>query len=182
MQKEPIIQFVSFETTGDTAEFISQWDQYAKEMNDNHEIRLHQEMGSKKKSRYLSRHKCFDDEFKFIFKRERRSAHFPEVEMRVRQLGGYTIVQLQRDHDVDTDENKLFVFINRSAIDLDEYRQLTNYRYLNIYMAYFESSVHEYILEFFANKNSETELLEQLKSIGHHFELGMYKECLLQGV
>ena len=67
-------------------------------------------------------------------------------------------------------------------IDLDEYRKLTNYRYLNIYMAYFESSVHEYVLEFFANKNAETELIEQLKSIGHHFELGMYKECLLQGV
>ena len=180
MQKEPIIQFVSFETTGDTAEFIAQWDQYTKGMSDKKGIKLHQEVGAKKRSRYLSRHKCYEDEFKFTFKKERRSAHFPEVEMRVQQLGGYMIAQLQ--HDRDTDENKVFVFVNKPDADLDEYRQLTNYHYLNIYKAYFESSVHEYVLEFFTDKNYETELLSQVKLLGQHFEFGTYKECLLQDV
>jgi hypothetical protein len=180
MQKELIIQFVCFETTCDSMEFISQWDQYTKGMSDRKKIRLYQEVGTKRKSRYLSKHKCFDDEFKFNFRKERRSSHFPEAEMRVQQLGGYTIVQLQ--HDLDTNENKVFVFIHQPDIELEDYRQITGYRYLNIYKAYFENSVYEYILEFQADNNDEAELMAQLKSMGRHVELGMYKEYLLQDV
>lgn len=182
MEKEPIIQFVCFETTGDSAEFISQWDKYVKGMSDKQKIRLLRETGIRKTSRYLSKHKCYADEFKFIFKKARRSARFPEIEMRVRQLGGYTVVQLEYDHDSEPDENAVYVFVNNTKGDLDDYRRLPNYRYLNIYKAYFESSTYDYILEFFADKNHAHELMQQLKSQDRHFELGMYKECLLQGV
>jgi hypothetical protein len=70
MEKETIVQFVFFETAGENNEFIAQWDQYSKGMPKKHEIRLQQEVTSKKKTKYLSQHWCFDDEFKFIFKKK----------------------------------------------------------------------------------------------------------------
>lgn len=182
MEKETIVQFVSFETQGDNIEFIAQWDQYSKGMNKKHQIRLQQEIGSKKKAKYLSQHWCFDDDFKFIFRKERRSAHFPEVEMRVRQLGGYTTMQVERKDDSGEDENKVFVFVTNQGVNVDECKQLSHYRYLNIYKAYFESCNYDYILEFFVENSHTEELIEQLKIQNRHIESGMYKECILQVV
>ena len=182
MEKETIVQFVSFETMGDNNEFIAQWDQYSKGLNKKHQIRLQQEIGSKKKAKYLSQHWCFDDDFKFIFKKERRSAHFPEVEMRVRQLGGYTTIQVERKPESEEDESKIFVFITSQSTNVDECKQLSHYRYLNIYKAYFESSNYDYILEFFVENSHTEDFIEQLKMQNRHIESGIYKECVLQVV
>ena len=182
MENEIIVQFVFFETMGDNNEFISQWDQYSKEMKNIQKIRLQQEVGNKKKAKYLSQHSCYKDEFKFVFKKERRSAHFPEVEMRVRQLGGYTPVQIQSNRNSKTNESKVFVFMNGGEADMNAFRELSNYHFLNIYKAYFESSSHDYILEFFVGNDLGTEFMEQLKLQTSHFESGMYKECVLQAV
>lgn len=151
-------------------------------MSDKQKIRLLRETGVRKTSRYLSKHKCNADEFKFNFKKARRSAPFPEIEMRVQLLGGYTVEQLEYDCDSKPDESTVYVFVNSSKSTLDEYRRLPNYRYLNIYKAYFESSVHDYILEFFADINHAHELILQLKSQDRHSEPGVYKECLLQSL
>lgn len=182
MEKETIVQFVSFETLGDNNEFIAQWDQYSKGLNKKHKITLQQETGNKKKAKYLSQHWCFDDDFKFIFKKERRSAHFPEVEMRVRQLGGYTTMQVECKHESEEDESKIFVFITSPGTSVDECKKLSHYRYLNIYKAYFESSNYDYILEFFVENSHTEEFIEQLKLQNRHIEAGMYKECILQVV
>jgi len=182
MEKETIVQFVFFETAGDNNEFIAQWDQYAKGMTKKHEIRLQQEITSKKKSKYLSQHWCYDDEFKFVFKKERRSAHFPEVEMRVRQLGGYTTLQTQWKHESEENESKVFLFISSPATSLDECKQFLHYRYLNIYKAYFESSNYDYILEFFVENDQTEAFMEQLKSQNRHIESGVYKESVLEKV
>ncbi len=182
MEKETIVQFVSFETQGDNNEFIAQWDQYSKGMNKKHQIRLQQEIGSKKKAKYLSQHWCFDDDFKFIFRKERRSAHFPEVEMRVRQLGGYTTMQVECKQDSGEDESKIFVFVTNQGVNVDECKQLAHYRYLNIYKAYFESCNYDCILEFFVENSNTEEFIEQLRVQNRHIESGMYKECILQVV
>ena len=47
MENEIIVQFVFFETMGDSNEFISQWDQYSKEMKKIQKIKLQQETGNK---------------------------------------------------------------------------------------------------------------------------------------
>ena len=52
MENEIIVQFVFFETMGDNNEFISQWDQYSKEMKKIQKIKLQQETGNKKKAKY----------------------------------------------------------------------------------------------------------------------------------
>src|SRR6187549_2374237 len=120
MDKEIIVQFVFFETMGDNNEFISQWDQYSKEMKNIQKIKLQQEVDNKKKAKYLSQHSCYKDEFKFVFKKERRSAHFPEVEMRVRKLGGYTPLQVQSSRNSKENETKIFVFIPTQGMSLEE--------------------------------------------------------------
>jgi len=181
MIKEIIVQFVCFEIAGENNEFISQWDQYTKGMSDSHEIILQQEIGNKKRTRYLSQHRCQADEFKFVFKKERRSAHFPEMEIKVRQLGGYTELEVQCKHETGEDESKIFLFITDPRTNIDEFRLLTNYHFLNTYKAYYESSSYEYILEFYVDNNQAEELMLQLKSQGRSFELGQYKESLLQG-
>jgi len=180
MEKETIVQFVCFETVGESSEFISQWGQYSKGMGNIQQIKLQQEMGNKRRARYLSQHSCYKDDFKFVFKKERRSAHFPEVEMKVRQLGGYTVLQIQCNHKSGINESKIFVFVNGNEATVNTFRELSHYRFLNIYEAYFESSNYNYILEFFVENNHSADFLDQLKSQNRHFESGMYKECILQ--
>jgi hypothetical protein len=182
MEKETIVQFVFFETAGENNEFIAQWDQYSKGFTKKHEIRLQQEVTSKKKTKYLSQHLCYDDEFKFIFKKERRSAHFPEVEMRVRQLGGYTALQTQSKKESKENETKIFLFITTQGMSLEECKQFTHYRYLNIYKAYFESCNYDHILEFFVENDHIDAFMEQLRSQNRHIESGLYKECVLEKV
>ena len=182
METETIIQFVWLETAGDNIEFMSQWDEYSKEMRKVQAIKLQQEIGSKKNARYLSQHSCYKDDFKFVFRKERRSAHTPEVETRVRQLGGYISSQMQCKHDSKKDESKVFVFIRGFEANVDGFRELAHYRFLNIYEAYFESSHYNYILEFFVENSHAEKFMEQLKMQNQHFESGMYKECVLQGV
>jgi hypothetical protein len=182
MESGTIVQFVWFETAGDKIEFMSQWDQYSKEMISIEPIRLQQEIGNRKPARYLSQHSCFQDDFRFVFKKGRRSSRFPEIEMKVRQLGGYVQSQVECKHSSRKDESKIFLFITGSETNIDIFRQLSYYRFLNIYEAYFESSNYNYILEFFVKNNYVDEFMDQLKLQNRHFESGMYKECISQGV
>jgi hypothetical protein len=119
METENIVQFVWFETAVNNFEFMSQWDEYSKEMKKVQAIKLQQEVGNKKNARYLSQHSCVKDDFMFVFKKGRRSAHSPEVEMKVRQLGGYIRSQMQCKNDSKKDESKIFIFINGTENNVD---------------------------------------------------------------
>jgi hypothetical protein len=182
MEKETIVQFVWFETSGDNIEFMSQWDEYSKDIRKAQSIKLQQEIGKKRGSRYLSQHSCLKDDFKFVFKKERRSAHVPEVEMKVRQLGGYTASQVQCKNGSKKNESKVFIFLTGFETNVDVFRELSHYRFLNIYEAYFESSNYNFILEFFVENSHTEEFMEQLKMQNRHFESGMYKECVSEVV
>ena len=179
METENIIQFVWFETGSNNFEFMSQWDEYSKEMKKVQAIKIQQEVGNKKNSRYLSQHSCVKDDFQFVFKTGRRSAHSPEVEMKIRQLGGYVTNQMQCTQDSKKDESKIFVFINGFGTDLELFKQFSHYRFLNIYEAYFESSNYNYILEFFVENSHTEEFMHQLKMQNRHLESGLYKECMM---
>jgi hypothetical protein len=167
---------------GDNNEFISQWDQYSKEMKNIQKIKLQQEVGNKKKAKYLSQHSCYKMNLSLFSKKKEDRRIFPEVEMRVRQLGGYTPLQVQSNRNSKTNESKVFVFMNGYETDMNSCRQLSHYRFLNIYKAYFESSNYDYILEFLVDNDHNTEFMDQLKTQTGHFESGIYKECVLQAV
>lgn len=179
MKKDTIVQFVCFETPVDTDEFILQWEPYNKLVSREQEVTLQQESAKKGRFRYVSQHRCHADDFQFVFKKGRRSAHSPEVEIRVREAGGYTPIQVECSHDSDTDESKILVFISTAEADLEGFRQLPDYHYLNIYQAYYESCTYSYILEFYIENNHAARLMELVKMQNRTAETGMYKECLV---
>ncbi|HJS53835.1 MAG TPA: hypothetical protein VJ765_04805 [Chitinophagaceae bacterium] len=176
MKKDTIVQFVSFETTLATNDFRAQWEESNKLVTGKQEVTLQQEVDGKNLYRYLSQHRFHDDDIQFTFKKERRSAPSPEIEMRVKEIGGYSSLQLECDHETAANDCKVFVFLS-TAPELKLYKELLSYQYLNIYQAYYESSVYTYILEFFADRRHVPQLIEQLKIHNRISEIGVYKEC-----
>ena len=177
MKNDTITQFISFETTVETKEFRSQWDEYNNLVTGEQEVTLQQEIDGKNIFRYLSQHRFHNNEVQFVFKKGRRSAHSSEVEMRIRAAGGYSTLQSECTHDTDKSGCKVFVFLNNTP-DLNIYKKLLSYQYLNIYQAYFESCAFTYILEFYVDNIHVSQLIEQLKIHNRISEIGVYKECI----
>ena len=175
MKRDTIVQFVSFETTVATEEFTAQWKEYNKLVTGKQKVTLQQEVSEKNLNRYLSQHRFNEDDTQFTFKKGRRSAHNPEIEMRIKEIGGYSALQLEYDQETTVDDYKVFVFLTTTP-ELNVYKELLSYQYLNIYQAYYESSSYTYILEFFVDNKHLPLLIEQLKIHNRISEIGVYKE------
>ena len=178
MRKDKIAQFVCFDTTLGTEQFIKRWEQYSRSVNSDLDVTL-QKSDKNGGFRYLAQHRCAPGELQFVFTKEGRSSRTPQIEIKVKQAGGYTILQAERMNDTHTDESKVFVFVGNSQSDLNVYRQLSAHSKLNIYEAYYENCQYAYILEYFVKNKYVAELMEQLKQ-HDAAEIGMYKECALQ--
>ena len=176
MKKDTIVQFVSFETSVATKEFRAQWEEANKLVTVKQEVTLQQEVEGKNLYRYLSQYRFHEDDILFPFKKERRSAQGPEMELRVKEAGGYSPLQLECDHETTANDCKVFVFLS-TAPDMNIYKELLSYQYLNIYQAYYESCAYTYILEFFVDNRNLSQLVEQLKLHNRISEIGVYKEC-----
>lgn len=179
MAEDKIVQFVSFETSLRTEQFITQWEQYSRSANTDLAVCLQQ---SEKNGvfKYIAQHRCPAGELKFVFTRAKKSSRSPEPEIRARQAGGYLLVQEQRIQEAQTGESKAFVFITDPRADLDSYRNFAHVK-LNIYEAYYENCQYAFILEFYAKNKYLPVLLEQLKGC-HPSEMGVYTECPLHAL
>jgi hypothetical protein len=176
MRTETIVQFVSFETTETNNEFRPKWEESNKLVVGTSSVTLQQKVDNKNLHHYLSQYRFHEDDIEFRFKKHRRSANDPEMEMRIKEVGGYSTLQLECDHEAAADDCKIFVFLNTDP-DLTLYRELLSYHHLNIYQAYYESSAHTYILEFFVDNKEVPSFVEQLKLHNRISEIGVYKEC-----
>jgi hypothetical protein len=180
MRAEKIVQFVCFETTLDSEQFIKRWEEYSRSANSDLDVTLQQ---SEKNGAftYIAQHRCATGELHFVFTKAARSSRNPQVGIRAKQVGGYSILQTERMNDVRADESKIFAFLIHPQTDLDLYKQLSVDGKLNIYEAYYENCQYAYILEFFVKNKNVAQLLEQLKQY-HPAEIGIYKECVVQAV
>jgi hypothetical protein len=180
MKKSTIVQFVCFVTNLELDEFTPKWERYAKRLkNLNPETTLLQQVETKSKFRYISQHEWLDKDFHFTFMNEKRSEHFPEHNVKVVQIGGYTLLQAERRNHIDnSDSTRLIVFISHEENDIDFYRELPLYGQLNVYQPYYESCSYGYVLEFFVPDIDADELAKQLKQ-RRGVEIGMYKECMM---
>ncbi len=178
MGEDKIVQFVCFETTLDTAQFITQWEQYNRSVNSDADVTL-QRSEKNGAFKYIAQHRCAAGELQFIFAKAKKSSRIPEVEIKAKQAGGYAIVQAERINDAHPDESKVFAFLTDPRSVLDDYRQLINHGKLNIYEAWYENCQYAFVLEFFVKNKHLLLLLEQLKALNVH-EAGVYKECALQ--
>ncbi|MBL0358652.1 MAG: hypothetical protein IPP72_18100 [Chitinophagaceae bacterium] len=173
-----IVQFVCFETTLDSDQFINKWEQYTRSANSNTNVTLQQ---SEKNGvfRYIAQHRFSNGDFNFTFTKAKRSSRIPEVGIREKQVGGYSALQLNRNGGAHADECKVFAFITDTQTDLAVYRELCAKSNLNIYEAYYENCQYAYILEFFVKKTAAAEFAEELTR-QHVAETGIYKERMLQ--
>lgn len=180
MKKDTLVQFVCFETALELEVFLPQWERFAKESgNKKAETIILQEALSKTRFKYVSEHIWPQDDFQFVFMKGRRSEHFPESRVKVVQAGGYTPLQIGHKKNNDDDAFKIMVFAPNPQTDISSLTKLQTYRSLNVYQAYYESSMYSYILEYFVSEQHATDLLQQLKTQVHAAEIAMYRECMV---
>ena len=110
---------------------------------------------------------------------DRRSEHFPEHNVKVVQIGGYTLLQTERrKHADNSDPARLIAFISHEEYDIDYYRSMPLYSKLNIYQPYYESCLYGYVMEFFVPEIDADDLAKQIKE-RKGSEVGSYKECMM---
>ena len=96
MKKTTIVQFVCFVTNLEADDFAPKWERYAKKLIDySAETTILQQVETKGKYRYLSQHDWQDRDLHFSFMNDRKSEHFPEHNVKVVQIGGYTLLQTE---------------------------------------------------------------------------------------
>lgn len=178
MRADKIVHFVCFETTLSTEQFITRWEQYTRSVNSDADVTLQQ---SEKNGifRYIAQHRCAAGELQFVFTKAAKSSRTPEVGIKEKQAGGYSILQAERMDDANADDKKVFVFVTDATTDLNVYKQLSTNSKLNIYEAYYENCQYAYILEYFIKNKHAADLVKQLQQ-QDAVEIGMYKECVLQ--
>jgi hypothetical protein len=180
MKKTTIVQFVCFITDLRLDEFLPKWERYANRlMNLNPETTLQEHTGIKNKFRYVSQHEWLEGDFNFTFMNQKRSEHFPEHNVKVVQIGGYTLLEKETRKHIGTNNSiKLIAFIGHDENDMDFYRQLPLYGQLNIYQPYYESCSYGYVMEFFVPKSDADDLVQKLKE-RKGVEIAAYKECMM---
>jgi hypothetical protein len=180
MKKNTLIQFVCFKTILETSRFVPQWEQFVKPPTgmDRDSIFLQQAI-TKSSFKYVSQHHWPEDDFQFVFMKGRHSENFPESRARVVQAGGYIPLQLNHKQVAEDEYIKIMAFSGDQQISLSECRELEPYQFLNIYQAYYESSMYSVILEYFVMEKDAPVLLRQLKDKFPDMEAAIYKECFV---
>jgi len=180
MKKDTLVQFVCFETALEPDVFVPQWEHFAKESGTKkpEAIILRQAL-LKAKYKYVSEHIWPQDDFQFNFMKGRHSEHFPESRVKVIQAGGYTLLETGQKRHTDEDANKIMIFTTNAQTDISFLTGLQTYSSLNVYQAYYESSMYAYILEYFVKEIHAADLLQQLKANVTGAELAIYRECLV---
>jgi hypothetical protein len=182
MKKDTIFQFVCFDTPLTSGEFLPLWESFAEKFVSNRAsaISLHQQEANKNKFRYISKNEWPSNDFQFVFQKGKISDKFPAGQVKVIQAGGYSPVQVEYAKKTTKDEVRIMAFVNDHRTDLDFYRQLKTYSYLNIYEAYYENSLFTYVLEFIVKEANAPAIIDQLKKQSLQTEAGMYRECALE--
>src|ERR1041385_6077635 len=139
-----IVQFVCFETTLVSDQFIKRWDEYHTSENSNMAVTL-QQCAGEKLYKYLAQHRGDGNELRFVFSKRTSSPHIRRELISTKQAGGYSVLQEQRTTGTRKDESKIFVFLTSPHINIDAYRQIGVDAQLNIYEAYYENCSYAYI-------------------------------------
>ena len=176
MDQDIIVYFVSFETPLDKVPFMMQWENYTSTTGNQKNVAL-QQTGIDGKYTYISQHMGKAGEFQFLVTKAARSHGHTTPEVRVKQMGGYSIMQKGKKHLRNIKHNKLFIFITKPQADLSIYKDLP-VSTLNIYQGYYENCSFAYILELFVEPRKLAALVTQLKLQGEE-ATDVYTECKL---
>ena len=173
-----IVQFVCFETTLASDQFIKRWEEYHRSENSDMDVTLQQCRGDSV-YKYLAQHRGDGNELRFVFSKGTSSRHIRRELITTKQAGGYVVLQEERTSETRQDESKIFVFLISPQVNINAYRIIGVDVQLNIYEAYYENCNYAYIYEFFVKNRYVSEFIEQLKKL-NPCEIGIYKECSVQ--
>jgi hypothetical protein len=181
MEQESIFQFVCFETALGPDDFIAQWEVFAKKIKSNgaDTVTLQEQVTTKNKFKYILKTKWPQDSFQFEFLEGRISDSFPAGQVKLVQAGGYSSLQVQTSKKADKKDVKIMAFISDERFDAGIYKQLKNYRFLNIYQAFYQNSLYAYVLEFFTSEANAMDIIDFLKQHSIKIDVGMYKESVV---
>ncbi|MBI1781210.1 MAG: hypothetical protein HYR66_07545 [Sphingobacteriales bacterium] len=177
MNKNDIVQFVCFDTDMETAIFFSLMNNYLRQ-NKVPNTSIHETQNGRFK--YISRHIALKNDFHFVFSKAKYNDSSAKPNLKITQAGGYGILQQNHQPDSDTELATVLVFLQQGTIDITAFHGLENYKYLNIYEAYYENCLYPFILEFFTQEYHADELMKELKRQPEFAYAGIYKECLAQ--
>ncbi|SRR5579871_1896403 len=180
MKSNEIVRFVCFETSVSlsTEQFIAHWKQYTRSNHSDDNVIL-QRSENNGLFKYISQHRVSSGESDFVFEKARRSSRVPELEIKSKQAGGYSVLQMQREDDAHKGESKIIAFLSHPPEVADIHNHFSSHCKLNIYEAYYENCKYAYIMEFFVRDKYVPELLEQLKILKVD-DIGVYKEFAMQ--
>src|SRR6476660_10305447 len=116
-----IVQFVCFETTLDSDEFLKRWEQYHRSDSSNVDVTL-QQCKEEKVYKYLAQHRCSNGELRFVFSKAANSSRIRRAVITAKQAGGYLVLQSERINDTRANESKIFVFLMSPQVNLNDYR------------------------------------------------------------
>jgi len=173
-----IVQFVCFETTLASDQFIKRWEEYHRSENSDMDVTLQQCRGDSV-YKYLAQHRGDGNELRFVFSKGTSSRHIRRELIITKQAGGYVVLQEERTSETRQDESKIFVFLISPQVNINAYRIIGVDVQLNIYEAYYENCIYAYICEFFVKNKYVSEFIEQLDKL-NSCEIGIYKECSVQ--
>lgn len=174
METDKRVQFVCFETTLNKEQFIKRWEQYRRSLNSNMDVVLHQSEKGGVFS-YIAQHRFASGELEFKFTNEGRNSRIVQVPIKTTLAGGYSILEVNRSHNSNSNESKIFVFLTDPRADLNIYKQLFVTANLNIYQAYYQNCKYAYILEYYIKTKDSAALLEKVKNFDSA-EVGLHKE------
>ena len=131
MSDNKIVHFVWFETSLDRERFIKKWGNFVTSENSDVDVTLQE--SKKNLFCYIAHHRCDAQEFQFIFTKAVKISCSKEAEIRVKQVGEYSIVQQENLGDAGKGESKVFAFINPADVNLEKYNKMQIQSQLNIY-------------------------------------------------
>ncbi|HEX2629260.1 MAG TPA: hypothetical protein VHM26_09615 [Chitinophagaceae bacterium] len=178
MENRNIVQFIGFVTDLGYDEFMGLWEPASRELQKQDGKMTLQEIlpgNNSSKFKFIVKIEYDPERAAFGFKGKGRTL-FPDQKARVVDIGGYAPAKIDTKNNIEGYE-RLIVFIGHSERDISLYFNLPH-RYMNIYEAWFESSVYGHILEFFVPSRDSELLLAQLKT-RTGIESAIYRECPL---
>ena len=180
--QDSIVQFVCYETSMNTEEFVVQWERFTKRFaNKDTELTLQESVIQKNKFKFVSRNVWPEDSFQFVFMEGRLSHNFPEGHVKVIEAGGYTPVQVECSR-AKGDMIKVLVFTKNPQADRQTFKDVAGYKHLNIYEAYYESCKFVYIFEYFVKESALGTFKRDLDLHSHLTDIGIYKEYAMVAV
>jgi hypothetical protein len=175
MTDTSVVQFVGFTSNLQVPVFVEQWEAFAaRYTNAAASTTLQQQVQTKGKYRFISKHQWPAADFQFSFMGRRKSDYFPDRTVKVVQIGGY----LKTNGKATSGSNSVTIlaFLKHQEYDLEYYRQNGLCNLFNEYTAFYESCLYGNVFEFFTSEKQLPALLSYLK-MKPDTEIAVYQKC-----